>query len=83
MNTEQIEQVKRGLNWTWQAIAQDLFNDGQPPMSRSHVIEVVLDSGYLESYGQISKETLKEFRKLDSKLQNKIAEEVFKATKYS
>ena len=83
MTPEQLKDIYKGLSWTWNAIAQDLFSDGQPPMPRSHVIEVVLDADYLESYGQVPKETLKEFRKLDYKLQNKIAKEVFKAARYS
>jgi len=83
MTPEQIKQIEKGLNWTWGIVAQDLFSEGQPPMPRSHVIEVVLDADYLESYGQVPKETLKEFRKLDYNAQIKIAKEVFRASRYS
>lgn len=84
MAPEKIEAVKAGLNTTWNYIAQDMFGEGMPKtMPRSHVVEVVLDASYLETYGKLSKELLKEFRALDYKDQIKIARMQFTFARYS
>ena len=82
MTPEQLKEITRGLYQTFQYVAQDLFQDGEV-MKRDEVIEVTLDADYLESYGRVSKESLKLFRTLSYEEQIKIAETVFVHSRYS
>jgi len=75
MNPKQLEEVKRGLRNTWQMIGGEIAQGRAVP--RDEVIEVVLDSSYLEYEGRIDKSLVKEFRKLSFDEQIKIAEECF------
>ena len=81
--------MARALNRTWDIIAMDIFDclEGKKVMKRAHVIEVVLDANYLESYGsggsaEVEAE-IKEFRKLDYKTQVRMAKQVFLHQTYS
>jgi len=77
MTDENKKLVQEAIRNTWNVLAYDCIqaNEGEP-MPKDHVVEVVLDASYLEMYArQNQKQAVAEFRKLEYKIQDKIAGE--------
>ena len=75
--------VHQAMGNVWNTIGGELFAEGSVnKVSREEVIEVVLDSNYLETYGH-DKEAVIELRKLPYEEQEKIAKMKFISEWYS
>lgn len=71
---------------TWDAIGGDVLTcmeecGEDPVMPREHVIETVLDAGYMNMYGE-DKEAYQVLQKMDYDDQFKLLKEAFKAPRY-
>ena len=94
LTTEEEALVLGALSDTWQVIGYDCLqatsDDGggkiqSTTMSRAHVIEVVLDAGYLEMYGTRSPErkaAVAKFRALSYDRMKRIARKAFTYSRY-
>lgn len=86
----ELKEIHGVMQRTWGAVAPDMAaNYGGKSIPKSHVVEVVLDADYLESYGSRSgdkrasdKTLVERFRKLDYKDQIKVAKQTFKFARY-
>lgn len=79
---EKLEKIKIALNRTWQVIGGDCLQETDS-MSRDEVCEVVLDANYIDHYGNLDKELLKEFQNLTYEERLEIAEQAFPFASYS
>lgn len=77
-------ELKQGLLRVWETIAYDILAavaDGGDPekatMTKAEVIEVVLDADYLQMYGQVPADQLKEWKALSYDRQIELAKTVF------
>lgn len=82
LTSEKIKKLRHGMRRTFETIAPDILNE-LGVLSRKAVVEIVLDADYLESYGGLDENLVKEFRALSFDDQDKIALQEFTASRYS
>lgn len=85
LSEDTIKQIHRAMWRTWETLGADIMTiEGVgDSISREEVVELILDAGYLESYGNCDKSILKEFRKLSYEDQEEIAKQRFPYERYS
>jgi hypothetical protein len=83
LDAEKIKTIQQSMWRTWEVIGGEFFEENNTTfLPKEEVIEVVLDSNYLESFGNCKADLLKEFRKLPYEDQEKIAKQKFTLERY-
>jgi len=84
LDEEKIKTIQHAMWRVWEVIGGEFFEENNTRfLPRAAVIEVVLDSNYLESFGNCKADILKEFRDLSYEDQEKIAKQKFTSERYS
>jgi hypothetical protein len=70
--------ISEALHRTWSIIGGDILQcEEVEQLPKEEMIDVVLDANYLEMYGGLSEQQVKEFRSLPHAQQVSVAREVF------